>query len=381
MSGPVSGRVFISYRRKEASGMAGRLYDRLAARFGDDQVFMDVDKIALGVDFAEVIAQAVSSSRVLLAVIGPTWLTATDGDGRRRLQDPNDLVRLEIAAALERGIRVIPILIEDADMPSRQELPEDLAELADRQALRVRHESFRVDTDRLLAAVERKRQVLPVRLFLVLAVAVAVVGAGLGWIMSNRSAGSFRDDFAARLNGWDEVDDPKHGLRYSDGTYQILTRQRGDYTSFPRSRYKQLSALQDVLIEVDARKHLGATEGNGYGVVCSYHGAGDLYWFNITSDGYYGINKKLGGITDRLQPPARSDAIRSTGFNHIQATCTRGGDGGAAKLVLSVNGQQIAEVTDDGEPLPAGGGVGLFAHNRGDGPVDFVFDNFAVRRP
>lgn len=361
--------------------MAGRLYDRLAARFGDDQVFMDVDKIALGVDFAEVIAQAVSTSRVLLAVIGPTWLTATDQDGRRRLEDPNDLVRLEIAAALERDIRVIPILVEDADMPRRQELPENLAELADRQALRVRHESFRTDTDQLLAAIERKRRVLSVRLFLVLAVTVAVVGTGVGWIISNRSAGSFRDDFAARSYGWDEIDDAKHRLRYSDGAYQMLAKRRGDYYSFPRSRYEQLGALQDVLVEVDARKRSGTTEGNGYGVVCSHHGAGDLYWFNITNDGYYGINKKLRGETFRLQSPARTDAIRSTGFNHIQATCTRDGDREAVKLVLKVNGRQIAEATDDEEPLPAGGGVGLFAHNTGDGPVEFVFDNFAVRRP
>ncbi len=74
MSGPTAGRVFISYRREESSGLAGRLYDRLAARFGDDQVFMDVDTIALGVDFADVITQAVSNCEVLLAVIGPRWL-------------------------------------------------------------------------------------------------------------------------------------------------------------------------------------------------------------------------------------------------------------------------------------------------------------------
>jgi TIR domain len=146
--------VFISYRRQESSGLAGRLYDRLAARFGDDQVFMDVDTIALGVDFAEVIAQAVSSCQVLLAVIGPRWLAATDEDGRRRLDDPDDLVRLEIAAALERDIRVIPILVEGAAMPRRQQLPEALAGLARRNALSVRHESFRADAERLLAAVE-----------------------------------------------------------------------------------------------------------------------------------------------------------------------------------------------------------------------------------
>jgi TIR domain/WD domain, G-beta repeat len=154
MSAVASGGVFISYRRQEASGLAGRLYDRLADRFGDDQVFMDVDTIALGVDFAEVITQAVSTCQVLLAVIGPLWLIASDEGGRRRLDDPDDIVRLEIAAALERDIRVIPILVEGAVMPRRDELPEDLARLARRNALSLRHESFRADADRLLEAIE-----------------------------------------------------------------------------------------------------------------------------------------------------------------------------------------------------------------------------------
>lgn len=154
MSAAASGGVFISYRRQESSGLAGRLYDRLAARFGDDQIFMDVDTIALGVDFAEVISRAVSSCEVLVAVIGPRWLTATDADGRRRLDDPDDLVRLEIATALERDIRVIPVLVEGAVMPHRQQLPEALAGLARRNALILRHESFRADAERLLAAIE-----------------------------------------------------------------------------------------------------------------------------------------------------------------------------------------------------------------------------------
>ena len=154
MSTPGSGRVFISYRRQETSGLAGRLYDRLAAHLGEDQVFMDVDTIALGVDFAEVITQAVSTCQVLLAVIGPQWLSVGDKEGRRRLDDPDDIVRLEIAAALERDIRVIPILVEGAVMPGRDELPKNLASLARRNALSVRHESFRADADRLLAAIE-----------------------------------------------------------------------------------------------------------------------------------------------------------------------------------------------------------------------------------
>jgi hypothetical protein len=135
--------------------MAGRLYDRLAGQFGDDQVFMDVDTIALGVDFAEVITQAVSTCEVLLAVIGPRWLTTTDEDGQRRLDDPDDIVRLEIAAALERDIRVIPILVEGAAMPRRSQLPDSLVKLARRNALIVRHESFRFDADRLLNTIEQ----------------------------------------------------------------------------------------------------------------------------------------------------------------------------------------------------------------------------------
>jgi hypothetical protein len=154
VAGAVPSRVFISYRREGTSGMAGRLYDRLADRFGDDQILMDVDIIPPGVDFTEVITQAVSTCVVLLALIGPTWLIATDEGGRRRLDDPDDIVRLEIAAALERPIRVIPILVEGAAMPRRQELPEALTGLARRNALILRHESFRSDADRLLAAIE-----------------------------------------------------------------------------------------------------------------------------------------------------------------------------------------------------------------------------------
>ena len=119
----------MSYRRQDARGSAGRIYDRLADRYGDAQVFMDVDTIPLGVDFAQVITQAVSTCQVLVAVIGQGWLTASDERGRR-LDDPDDFVRLELAAVLERDIRVIPVLVEDAVMPRRQELPGNLAELA-----------------------------------------------------------------------------------------------------------------------------------------------------------------------------------------------------------------------------------------------------------
>src|SRR5690242_11962416 len=110
------GGIFVSYRRQESSHLAGRLYDRLADRFGEDQVFIDVDTIEPGVDFAEEIFRAVSTCKVLLAIIGPSWLSSADDQDRRRLDDPDDIVRLEVEAALQRGVRVIPILMDGAVM-------------------------------------------------------------------------------------------------------------------------------------------------------------------------------------------------------------------------------------------------------------------------
>src|SRR5437762_1624882 len=108
------GGIFVSYRRDGSSHLAGRLSDRLADRFGEGQVFMDVYTIELGVDFVEEIDRSLAACKVLLAIIGPNWLTAADKEGYRRLDDPEDMVRLEIETALARDVRVIPILVEGA---------------------------------------------------------------------------------------------------------------------------------------------------------------------------------------------------------------------------------------------------------------------------
>src|SRR5829696_2978414 len=158
MAGPIpaaSGRIFISYRREETAYPAGWLYDRLAERFGSGQVFKDVDSIQLGDDFVEVITRAVASCDVLLALVGDEWLTITDQDGRRRLDDPDDFVRLEIEAALTRNVRVIPILIDGATMPRPEELPPSLAGLVRRQALELSPSRFDFDTSRLLKVLDR----------------------------------------------------------------------------------------------------------------------------------------------------------------------------------------------------------------------------------
>lgn len=117
-------------------------------------MFIDGDTIEPGVDFAEAISRAVAACQVLV-VIGPKWLTGTEQRDRRRLDDPDDLVRLEIEAALARDVRVIPILVGDAVMPGRDDLPESLAGLARRNALLIRHESFHSDAGRLVTTIER----------------------------------------------------------------------------------------------------------------------------------------------------------------------------------------------------------------------------------
>ena len=154
-SSPVPGGIFISYRRDEAGGHAGRLRDRLVARFGENQVFMDVDAIEPGVDYAEEIEAAVESCQILLAVIGKDWLTASDLEGRRRLDDPDDLVRLEIEAALKRNTRVIPVLVGGAAMPRRQDLPDSVNNLARRHAHELSHSRFDYDAEQLLEIIEK----------------------------------------------------------------------------------------------------------------------------------------------------------------------------------------------------------------------------------
>lgn len=152
-AGGVPGRVFLSYRREDTRHLAGRLYDRLAERFGHGHIFIDVDSIEPGADFPAAIEKAVTSCGVLLAVIGRAWLDASDEHGQRRLDDPDDFVVLEITAALRCGVRVLPVLVDGAAPPHRNQLPDALAPLANRNAVRVNHETFRSDVDTLLRAI------------------------------------------------------------------------------------------------------------------------------------------------------------------------------------------------------------------------------------
>jgi len=153
--GSSSGGVFLSYRRQDAAPYARLLQYQLSERFPDAHVFMDLDSIEPGLDFAEVIRDAVDSSAVLVALIGRQWATVADQEGRRRLDDPDDYVRFEVQTALERGVRVIPVLVDGARPLRRQQLPAGLDKLARLNALELSYGRYQYDVGRLLDLIQR----------------------------------------------------------------------------------------------------------------------------------------------------------------------------------------------------------------------------------
>src|SRR5664279_1434528 len=153
-SEPALSGIFISYRRSDNPDAVGRIYDRLLAEFGKEQVFKDVDSIPLGQDFRGHLNSIVSECGVMLAIIGPRWADASNKAGQRRLEDPDDFVRIELEAALARDIPVVPVLVAHAPIPLASELPASLASMAFRQSIEVRPDpDFHNDATRLVAAL------------------------------------------------------------------------------------------------------------------------------------------------------------------------------------------------------------------------------------
>jgi hypothetical protein len=146
-------KIFICYRRSDSAAIAGRLRDLLATSWGSESVFMDVDSIRPGADFVASITQEVGSSGVVLALIGKTWLEVRDKNGRRRIDNSHDHLRLELETALKRPAELIPVLIDDATMPEESDLPLTIAPLARRQAMYLRHVTFHNDANHLLDVV------------------------------------------------------------------------------------------------------------------------------------------------------------------------------------------------------------------------------------
>lgn len=193
MDGPATSGVFLSYRREDTQHAAGRLADRIGERFSSAEIFVDVDSIPPGADFTKATAEAIERSDVLLALIGPRWTTLEDAQGHRRLDDPEDFVVLELRAALERGIPVIPVLVDGARMPTAAELPPGVEAFTLRNAVRLSAETFRQDAGWLLTQLAKilpseaegapsrapPRKLPSRRAALRLALVVAAAGAGV----------------------------------------------------------------------------------------------------------------------------------------------------------------------------------------------------------
>jgi hypothetical protein len=151
----MAGKIFLSYRREDAAGFALALFGRLEQSFPSERLFMDVEGgIGAGEDFVRVLEEQVRACDVMLVLIGPHWLTVTDEAGRPRLENPQDFVRIEVGSALRFGKRVIPVLLQNMEMPRAEALPKPLKLLARRNAVGLTQERFKADAHGLIKEVE-----------------------------------------------------------------------------------------------------------------------------------------------------------------------------------------------------------------------------------
>src|SRR5262249_55943197 len=253
----MSGTIFINYRREDSISIAGRLYDRFSHTFGRKNIFMDVDHIPAGVDFEAHLNSQVAACEIMLVVIGPRWLEAKDENGGRRLGKPDDFVTIEIVTALNRNIRVIPVLVEGARMPRVGELPDPLKALARRQAVERGQLHFGRDAE---ALVERVSEALKARLGwqrpwrgkAIAGAAAAVLLLLLGWI------------------GLSSIDLAVWRLRQPE---LPITSQPTPPVSSARVEYEKAAAKGDA----SAMFNLGVLYHNGQGVAQDYAKAREWY--------------------------------------------------------------------------------------------------------
>jgi hypothetical protein len=226
-----SNRIFISYRRDDAAGYAGRIEEALERRFGHGAVFRDVLDIAPGEDFVAAIRKRLAGAQTVLVLIGPRW-AGGDAGGTRRIDDADDFVRLEVAMALDSGVHVVPVLLPGASMPAESSLPEGLKPLARRNAMTVGETHWQADIDRLAASIgmPAQRRVWPWALGGAL-VAAALVAAWC-WLRpapeAAPQAATKPDASAALLGTWQANVRYDWGDRY-DETF-VFKRHAGELT-------------------------------------------------------------------------------------------------------------------------------------------------------
>jgi len=355
------GPVFISYRREDTQGQARALFQDLVAKLGRDAVFMDVDSIALGKDFREVLQERLATSGLMLVLIGPDWLEGKDKSGRRRIDNPADFVRLEIAAALKRNIPITPVLLQGAQMPGAEQLPADLAPLAYRNGFELSHNRWDSDVKELIrrlglngpdgaSAADGPKPAVP-RWTLVVAaatVALAVAGGFLYRTMqeaaptvstaggaANRPASTVETKSPdSPLSKADQSSEVRHD--FDPAQFRLTIDDVGSYKPSP-------FAIAGLDPEKDFRLqfHLRSTRAGGstrYGIAWNYS-SDDFMLFTLHSvgGGYYTIGP---GKSRSLQPFARLsegplDIHGQSDYDALEMTKIGG------TLSFAINGREV----------------------------------------
>lgn len=293
-------KVFISYRREDSAGHAGRLHDSLQSHFGANNVFMDLSDIDSGTNFIDVIQTAITSSDVVLAIIGKQWLTCSSA-GKRRLDLPNDFVRTEIGMALEHGVPIIPVLVQGAGMPLAPSLPEPIKRLSAHDAHDLSDERWSYDVGRLIEATEKlagkpagsRRRPL-IAAVVVLFVIAAAIGV-LSFLRARPAPVALAGDWSAEVTyDWGDT----HNERFSFSVDRDRVIGSASFLGVPRG-------IVDGSVSGDRVAFQTRTEqlGGGPTLAHRYTGTitGDTIAFTMQSEG--GSSSVPVQFTARRAPP------------------------------------------------------------------------------
>jgi len=375
------GSVFISYRREDSEGQARALFQDLVARLGRDSVFMDVDSIGLGRDFRAVLQERLATCDVMLALIGRDWVDGKDKSGRRRLDIPGDFVRMEITAALKRNIPVTPLLLHGAQMPTVEQLPEDLSDLAYRNGFELSHNRWESDVQELvkrLGLVARNdtpsgaktdaaaaRQAANKPWFAIAGASVIAVAVG-GFLYYQKTpqetlktekeapkvnapspsmAKNLSDSsLIERKPANSAVSDRRGGQEkthtFNSPDFQLKISTEGSYSSSP-FRVDNLELSKDFLInfQIKSTRSGGSTR---YGIAWNYRPEDFLlFTLHSTNGGYYSIGP---GRSRTYAPFSRfSEGIISINGENNLDTLQMKLNGSA--LVFAINGKEVWNTT------------------------------------
>lgn len=363
------GSVFISYRREDSEGQARALFQGLVARLGKDAVFMDVDSITLGRDFREVLQERLATCDLMLVLIGRDWLSGKDGSGQRRLDNPADFVRLEVAAALRRKIPITPLLLQGARMPAMEQLPESISELAYRNGFELSHNRWESDVQELVkrlglvvnadtlaegkadsapaVAQSAKKSRFAIAGLALLALAVA--GGGLLYpgkgvqekpTEPSRPAATQATKLAAP-NGADGAKVPERTHSFEAARSQLSIGSAGSYVSNTFT-VENLDLEKDFRIDfqVKSTRSGGSTR---YGIAWNFSPEDFLlFTLHSTSGGYFSI----GPGKSRTQRPFSRLAEGPVGINAESGFDTLQMTRNGSDLVFAINGKNVWRTTD-----------------------------------